>query len=78
MKIKESDLYKMYLVNPPARYDAALKKHIRRSGSSFYEAFWKGYDGITPVSLIKGSFYAQAFWSGVEYKKLGGKDYPEK
>lgn len=68
-------LYLISLFNPPTRLSWNGKQY-RKTGSSLYFPFWQGYDNPNICHHQKDS-PAYAVWcAGVDYKKLGGKNYP--
>ena len=58
-------MYSHFLGSPPLMPDGT-----RRIGAAVYSSFWKGYDGIKPVTLIRGSAAHQAWRAGRDTKKL--------
>lgn len=60
--------YEQAFNNPPW---LDCKKHIRKTGSSFYKAFWDGYDGKTlKQSMLAPLTIGHCIWAaGQDYKK---------
>ena len=59
-----SKMFDLLLANPPKQPDGT-----RRTGAAPYSAFWKGYDGIKPCYLVRGTFAYAAWRAGKAHKK---------
>jgi len=60
-------LKKMYdhlLAHPPKMPDGT-----RRIGATLYSNFWKGFDGIKPCYIVRGTFSAAAWRAGRDYRR---------
>ncbi len=63
-------MYQHFLNNPPMMSDGIT----RRTGARLYSNFWKGYDGIKPVYLVRGTFIHEAWRAGRDTKKAELKE----
>ncbi|KKK68234.1 hypothetical protein LCGC14_2946120 [marine sediment metagenome] len=57
-------MYEYLLHHPPLMPDGS-----RRIGAALYSNFWKGYDGLNPFYIVRGSFVYHAWRAGKAYKK---------
>lgn len=75
---KLDSLYRYLLFNPPTVYVQHKGRSYRKTGAGMFFPFWIGYDNPTGNTPFVHGSTAYASWaSGVDYRKLGGKDYPK-
>lgn len=72
------ELYRALLFNPPTRFVEHKGLSYRKTGSGIYFPFWVGYDRFDKSCPYEAGTKAYASWAaGVDYRKLGGRDYPK-
>jgi hypothetical protein len=69
-------VYRTFLFNPPTRFVAHKGHCYRNTGYGRANAFWIGFDFPDRDGFHKKSVSYAAWAAGVDYRKLGGRDYP--
>ena len=68
IRAKKGKMYHHLFDNPPF-----TSPGVRRIGATVYSAFWRGYDGICPYSIISYTPAAEAWRAGQDRRVLDEK-----
>ena len=70
--------YRSLLFSPPTRYCEHKGREYRTTSRGMSFPFWVGFDHPDePCPYIKGSPTHASWAAGVDYRRLGGRDYPK-